>query len=223
MLRLLPAVAGPVLWGRLAGAFVLSEGVPEPVEPARASKEAAMPSPPARSESAPVASAASAKPVGIDLAPAIKRLALAADPALPAAIAEAEAIRAKAPEHAGVLAELAKLYLRSGRIPEGIATASEALSSALASGATATAVACYSAFVAHRKSLVLKPAELEQLARGLLEQSKFTAAAVNKAGQLQHAARIYEFVIQFAPGSTLAEYCQGPLATIKNKLKKSSS
>ncbi len=264
LVYVLPAVAGPVLWGRLAGAFVHSEGVPEPVEPARARKEAAVPSPPPRRaskeaavqspppspESAPVASAAPAEPAGIDLAQAIKRLAiLTADPALPAAIVEAEAIRAKAPGDAGVLAELAKLYLRCGRTPEAIATASEALSSALTRGATATAVACYSAFVAHRKSLGLKPAELEQLARGLLEQSKFadaascfaacaksggepirvqkgliaTAEAANKAGQLQHAARIYEFVIQFAPGSTLAEYCQGPLATIKNKLKKSSA
>jgi len=245
----LPAVAGPVLWARLAGAFVLSEGVPEPVEPARASKKAALPSPPPNSESAPAASAAASEPPGMDFAQAIKRLALTADPALPAAIAEAEAIRAKAPGHAEVLAELAKLYLRSGRTPEAIATASDALSSALSGGATSIAVACYSAFAAHRRSLVLKPTEFEQLAHGLLEQSKFadavscfaasgksggelirvqkgliaTAEAANKAGQLQHAVRIYEFVIQSAPGSTLAEYCQGALATIKNKLKKSST
>ncbi len=249
LVYVLPAVAGPVLWGRLAGGFVLSEGVPEPVEPARASKEAALPSPPPSSESASGASAAASEPSGIEFAQAIKRLALTADPALPAAIAEAEAIRAKAPGHAEVLAELAKLYLRSGRIPEAIATASDALSSALSGGATVIAVSCYSAFAAYRRSLVLKSAELEQLARGLLERSKFadaascfaaiaesggepirfqkgliaTAEAANKAGQLQHAARIYEFVIQSAPGSTLAEYCQGPLATIKNKLKRSSA
>lgn len=247
LVYVLPAVAGPVLWGRLAGAFVLSEAVPEPVEPARARKETALPSAPQGPESAPAASAA--EPAGIDFAQTIKRLALTADPTLPVAIAEAEAIRAKAPGHAEVLAELAKLYLRGGRTPEAIATASDALSSALSGGATTIAIGCYTAFAAHRRSLVLKPAELEQLARGLLEQSKFadaaacfaafaksggepirvqkgliaTAEAANKAGHLQHAARIYEFVIQSAPGSTLAEYCQGPLATIKNKLKKSSA
>src|SRR5712692_4432261 len=97
---------------------------------------------------------------GMDIiAIAVKKLVLTEDAAVPAAIAEAETLRARTPDHAGLLAELAKLYLRAQRIPEAIATASEAISRALAAGEMPLAIACHEAFHAHRKSLTVKGPE----------------------------------------------------------------
>jgi len=188
-----------------------------------------------------------AKPAAMDLARAIKQLAATGEDDVPAAIAEAESLRLKAPRHAGLLAELAKLYLRAGRSAEAITTASQAMSQALSTGAAPVAVACYSAFSAHRKALVLQAPELEQLGRALVGGQKFAdaawclstcaklggehirvqkgmialAEAAAKAGQLPIAARIYEYVIQNGPGTANAEYCQAALGRIQTRLKKS--
>jgi len=183
------------------------------------------------------------------IAMAVKKLVLTEDAAVPAAIAEAETLRARTPDHAGLLAELAKLYLRAQRIPEAIATASEAISRALAAGEMPLAIACHEAFHAHRKSLTVKAPELEQLGRGLLEQKKFGEAAwcfassgrtggdavrvqkgliasaegLNKIGQLVEAKRIYQFVVNFTPGSPNAQYCHDALARINSRLKKAGA
>jgi hypothetical protein len=237
-------VGSAVLVGRLTGAFVLSEtGAPEesaaPVAP-----------PPKPARSVPVPSPAAPHLAGMDIiAIAVKKLVLTEDAAVPAAIAEAETLRARTPDHAGLLAELAKLYLRAQRIPEAIATASEAISRALAAGEMPLAISCHEAFHAHRKSLTVKGPELEQLGRGLLEQKKFGEAAwcfassgrtggdavrvqkgliasaegLNKIGQLIEAKRIYQFVVNFTPGSPNAQYCQDALARINSRLKKAGA
>jgi hypothetical protein len=238
------AVGSAVLVGRLSGAFVLSEAEAPEVPAATA---APLPKP---TRSAPVPSPAAPQPAGTDsIAIAVKRLVLTEDAAVPAAIAEAEALRLKAPDHPGLLAELAKLYLRAQRNPEAIATASEAITRALAAGEVPLAVDCYEAFHDHRKSLTIKGAELEQLGRGLLEQKKFGEAAwcfassgriggdavrvqkgliasaegLNKIGQLVEAKRIYQFVVNFTPGSPNAQYCQDALARINSRLKKAGA
>lgn len=236
-------VGGAVLAGRLAGVFVLSD--------AEAPEESAATEPPPRSpHPVSISSPAPPRPAANDnIAIAVKRLVLTEEAGVPAAIAEAEALRAKAPDHAGLLVELAKLYLRAKRNPEAIATATEAISRALANGETALAVACHEAFHAHRKSLTVKAAELEQLGRGLLEHKKFGDAAwcfassgrtggdpirvqkgliasaegLNKKGQLVEAARIYQYVVNIAPGSPNAQYCQDALARINSRLKRAGA
>ena len=237
-------VGSAVLVGRLTGAFVLSE--------TEAPEESAAPvaPPPKPARSVPVPSPAVPHLAGMDIiAMAVKKLVLTEDAAVPAAIAEAETLRARTPDHAGLLAELAKLYLRAQRIPEAIATASEAISRALAAGEMPLAIACHEAFHAHRKSLTVKGPELEQLGRGLLEQKKFGEAAwcfassgrtggdavrvqkgliasaegLNKIGQLVEAKRIYQFVVNFTPGSPNAQYCQDALARINSRLKKAGA
>src|SRR5262249_40973603 len=123
------------------------------------------------------------------------------------------------------------------------------LSRALSSGASGVALSCYAAFQAHRKNIKLKAVEFEELGRGLLEQKKFpdaawcfavsvrvggepirvqkgiiaTADAANKAGQLQEAARLYQYVLQHAPAAAHAEYCQLMLTAIQAKQKKASN
>lgn len=239
----MPAIGGTILMGRLAGAFVSDEPAPESEEAAPASPEPQVSHPPL-----PVKVPA-AQPASLNLAQIVKQLAATEDSALPSAIAEAEALRAKNPSHAALLAELSKLYLRAGRGPEAIDTASEALSHALSSGASGVALSCYAAFQAHRKALKLKPAELEELGRGLLEQKKFADAAwcfaasakfggeplrvqkgiiasadgANKAGQFKEAARLYQFVLQSAPAPAHAEYCQLMLSAVQAKQRKASN
>jgi len=165
------------------------------------------------------------------------------------AIAQTEALRATNPSHAGLLAELSKLYLRAGRVPEAVDTASEALSRALSSGASRVALTCYLAFQAHRKSLKLKAVEFEELGRILLEPRRFADAAwcfaasakfggepiriqkgiiavadaANKAGHLQEAARFYQYVLQNSPAEAHGEYCQRMLSVIQAKQKKASN
>ncbi len=238
------AVGSGVLVGRLSGAFVLSETeAPE--------ESAATPAPlPKPARSVPAPSPAARQPASMDpIAMAVKRWVLTEEGAVPAAIGEAEALRLKSPDHPGLLAELAKLYLRAQRNPEAIATASEAISRAVAGGETPLAVDCYEAIHDHRKSLTIKGAELEQLGRGLLEQKKFGEAAwcfassgrtggdavrvqkgliasaegLNKIGQLVEAKRIYQFVVNFTPGSPNAQYCQDALARINSRLKKAGA
>jgi hypothetical protein len=238
----MPAIGGTVLLGRLAGAFVSSDQDPQSEEAIDAPPESDVPQPATVKPAAP-------QPASVTLAQVIKQLAATEDAALPSAIAEAEALRTKNPAHAGLLGELSKLYLRAGRVPEAVDTASEALSRALSSGASGAALTCYVAFQTHRKNLKLKAVEFEELGRALLEQKKFgdaawcfaatakvggepirvqkgiiaTADAANKAGQLQEAARLYQYVLQNAPAAPHAEYCQRMLSAIQAKQKKAAT
>jgi len=239
----MPAIGGTILMGRLAGAFVSGEPAPESEEAPTASPETNVPQP------MPALKAPTAQPISPNLAQIIKQLAATEDSALPSAIAQTEALRATNPSHAGLLAELSKLYLRAGRVPEAVDTASEALSRALSSGASGVALTCYLAFQAHRKSLKLKAVEFEELGRILLEPRRFADAAwsfavsakfggqpiriqkgiiavadaANKAGQLQEAARLYQYVLQNSPAPAHGEYCQHMLSAIQARLKRASN
>jgi hypothetical protein len=248
---LLPMVGATVLTGKLAGIFASrdkasvpnpSDSQPDPSVEDTPHLSSAVQSSPQESPFQPPATATAVQP----LASSIKRLSAVGDNEITLAIAEAEALRAQAPGHAGLLAELAKLYQRSGRTAEATTTASEAISRALSTGATVLAVNCYDAFATQRKSMVLSAPELEQLGRALLVAQKFSDAAwsfstlaksggeplrvqkgmiaageaATKAGQLAIAARVYEYVINYAPGSTNAEYCQEALERVQARLKR---
>jgi hypothetical protein len=133
-------------------------------------------------------------------------------------------------------------------LDEAVATAGQAITRAVASGATPVAVASYAAFTKQRASLTLKAEELDQLAWALLEQSKFAdavwcfaasgkaggqaakvqkglvaaAEGYSKAGSYAEAVRVCEFVIKQAPGTPNAKHCEGLLATARARLSKPS-
>jgi hypothetical protein len=50
-----------------------------------------------------------------------------------------------------------------------------------------------------------------------------SAEGLNKIGQLVEAKRIYQFVVNFTPGSPNAQYCQDALARINSRLKKAGA
>jgi hypothetical protein len=164
---------------------------------------------------------------------------------LPRAIAEAEALKARAPGNRLVLSELTGLYLLANRIPDGVSCGAETLSRALSVGDGSLAAEVFAQLSEHKKALNLQPNHWDALARALLTKSNFADAAwcfvasgskgtdrirwlkglvsvadaAAKAGKVGVATNVYQHVIKIAPQTPSAEYCRTALERIKPRLK----
>jgi hypothetical protein len=254
---LAPAIASPVLLGRLAGAFVLADDVEmlqtsgpsalrDPVlEPRMAQATHAVAQPP-RAASEPRPGNA---PDALDTLKDVKNLAKRAETDLAGAITEAEALRQRQPRHLGLLAELAKLYRRAGRTEEALPLASDAIAQALLQGATPIAVDLFSTFDAERRSLKLSAKSFDQLAKVLFSQKRFddaawcfaagtalggdpvqaqkglasVADAASRAGQIDSAVHIYDYLLRTYPESSFAQFWRDAAVPLKARQGKSAS
>jgi hypothetical protein len=155
-------------------------------------------------------------------------------------------LRVKEPRHPPLLHELAALLLKARRAPEAATVATEAISAALASGATPVALTTFSELKEHRKALKLTADELDQLARALLAAAHFGEAAwcfvasgpagadtirwhkgmvsvadgAAKAGNAEVAIRIYQHMAKAADGSPIADYCRQSLDRLQARTRR---
>ena len=225
----------PVFTCRLAGAFVS-----HPAAGAAPAVAAQVTAP------APVDSVASAPTNGAeDVQHALTKLTERAASDLPGAIAEAEALKARAPGNPLVLSQLTQLYVLASRIPDGLSCGAETLSRALSEGNGGLAAQVFAQLSEHKKALQLQPNDWDELARALLTKLNFADAAwcfvkagsvgadrirwlkglvsvadaAAKAGQVAVANTVYQHVIKTAPETPSAEYCRAALERLKPRLK----
>jgi len=225
----------PVFTCRLVGALVSDPATG--AAPAVAAE--VTPSPPSDSVAAAPTNGAE------DVQHALAKLKQRAASDLPRAIAEAEALKARAPGNRLVLSELTGLYLLANRIPDGVSCGAETLSRALSVGDGSLAAEVFAQLSEHKKALNLQPNHWDALARALLTKSNFADAAwcfvasgskgtdrirwlkglvsvadaAAKAGKVGVATNVYQHVIKIAPQTPSAEYCRTALERIKPRLK----
>ena len=229
----------PVFTCRLAGAFVS-----DPATGAAPAVTAEV------TASGPADSVSPAPTNGAeDVQHALTQLAERAASDLQGAIAEAEALKARAPGNPLVLTELTRLYVLANRIPDGLACGAETLSRALAGGDGGLAVEVFAQLSEHKKALKLQPNDWDGLARALLTKLNFADAAwcfvksgsvgadrsrwlkglvsvadaAAKAGQVAVASTVYQHVIKTAPETPSAEYCRAAVERLKPRLREKPS
>jgi len=229
----------PVFTCRLAGAFVS-----DPATGAAPAVEAKVTAP------APADSVASAPTNGVeDVHQTLAKLKERAASDLPGAIAEAEALKARAPGNPLVLSQLTRFYVLANRIPDGLSCGTETLSRALAGGDGGLAAEVFAHLGEHKKALKLQPNDWDGLARALLTKLNFADAAwcfvksgsvgadrsrwlkglvsvadaAAKAGQVAVASTVYQHVIKTAPETPSAEYCRAAVERLKPRLREKPS
>jgi hypothetical protein len=230
------------LMGRLCGFFAFGDEAPAPVtaiapepdaptpvepEPAAASAEPSDPRPPLLDAETPVAAAR-----------------LQAETDRDGALQALEALRQAHAPHPLVLHALA-LLLRAAARPDAIAVAAEAIRLALLRGNTLLATELFTAFWKDAKKLGLQVRDIDAIGAAFVKSGDLGQAAaafglalnvdcgdrqavkglmkiadhrLHREGRPKDAARIYTFLLQYAPGSPFAEDMKRGLAEAEGRL-----
>lgn len=181
-----PALAAPVLLGRLCGAFVFGEepaagipaasGGPAPISPVPLSSPSSRSVTPVQvPRPTPIETAVQAAR-RIDVKQALDAVRVKAGSDVPAALKEAQILREAYPANPMVAAELARLCHQAGA-PEGLAAASGAVKVALSAGTAPLAIELFKLYADQRDALELDAATLEQLGRQLTTRKELEDAA----------------------------------------------
>jgi hypothetical protein len=197
-----PILAGPILLGRMCGAFVFGEepmGAPPgaaalpPVRPFQPGvsrtpiANVAVGTPQARPEglAAPLsrtpppepASAATAAARRMDVNQALDALTVKAGTDLPGAVREAQILRDAHPANPRVAVALARLFQQNGQKSEAIAAAAHAIRTALTAGTAPLAIEMWGAVSESRAELELDAITLEALGKQLVTRKNLKDAA----------------------------------------------
>lgn len=196
-LPLLPAATAPILLGRLAGAFVSAEMLPEPMVSSRSAPRlpvdgdvpagsrtiAALAGIPRGQVSAmkldcptsvqPMRGGAQGVPLGV----AIARAHQQADTDVAGALEELESLRSTNPRNAAIVAEIARVLKKAERHDEAREAAGNAIRLALSCGAGPIAHDVFKSFAHEAAQLNLEPAVYEQLGRILTARREYDGAA----------------------------------------------
>jgi hypothetical protein len=199
-----PILAGPILLGRMCGAFVFGEApmgspVPAPaavLPPLRAAQPsvsrtpvasvavgAPQPRPPglappvSRTPPPEPASAATAAARRMDVNQALDVLMVKAGADPPAAVKEAQILRDAYPANPRVAVALARLLQQTGQKTESIAAAAHAIRTALTAGTAPLAIEMWGVISESRGELELDPIILEALGKQLVTRKNLKDAA----------------------------------------------
>lgn len=179
-----PALAAPVLLGRLCGAFVFGEelmpdtatAVPVVVPPSPGSVSRPMAVRPSAPVPSPVDAAVQAAR-RIDVKQALDGVRLKAGTDLPAALKEVQTLRDAYPANPQVAVELANLLRQSGQQAQSVAAAAVAIKVALSAGTAPVAIEMWKLYSEARETLDLDAATLETLGRQLITRKELDDAA----------------------------------------------
>ncbi len=237
-----PAVAAPIILGRLAGAFVAADGADSPffkqeklVEVGPATTTAPMAVIPPRRD---------LHNNSLEVAKTVQQLGRRADLDPEGALREAETLRQSHPNHPALLALLCKFYQKAERNEDLVKTATHAIQQGFKSGATPIALEVFATVGGARKQLDLGAAGFGDLGRALLNGQLFddalwafragevlgadsvqtqkaiiaVADAATKAGDLKRAVQYYEYFLRTYANSSFRDYCENALATLKRRV-----
>jgi hypothetical protein len=228
------------LMGRLCGFFAFGDEAPAPVErTTHVGVEAASEAPP------PVAPEASdPRPPLVDAEPQVAAARLLGETDRDGGITALEALRRAHAPHPQVLHALA-LLLRAAARPDAIGVAAEAIRLALQRGHATLATELFTVFWKEAKKLGLKVTEVDAIGAALFKSGDLGQAAaafglalsldcgdrqavkglmkiadqrLHREGRPKDAARIYTFLLQYAPGSPMAEDMKRGLAEAEGRL-----
>ena len=195
-----PILAGPILLGRMCGAFVFGEepmGTPAAVLPAVRPAQPgvsrtpiaslavgtpqvrpeAMAPPVSRTPPPEPASAATAAARRMDVNQALDALTVKAGADLPTAVKEAQILRDAHPANPRVAVALARLLQQTGQKSESIAAAAHAIRTALTAGTAPLAIEMWGAVSESRGELELDAIILEALGKQLVTRKNLKDAA----------------------------------------------
>jgi len=232
-----PGFAAPILLGRLCGAFVYAESV----LPSESVSQPAEPPPVAPALN--LGAALGAVPITrrADIKQAIVEIRARASSDIGAAVADAQALCEAYPTNPQVAAEVARLLLKAGRMPDAVAAAAAAIRISVNGGSAPVAADLINSFLAHRDEFDLDPTILEALGRHLMTRSDFNGSlwcfrAMRKrggdpmktqkallslaengarAGNAGAALKIYDYIILHYPDSTLRDYVENARSTLQ--------
>jgi hypothetical protein len=224
------------LLGRLCGFFAFGNEAPAPiteVAPGESHEEAPPPSEPS-----------DPRPPLLDAETPVAAARLQAETDRDGAIAALEALREAHAPHPIVLHALA-LLLRSAARPEALVVAQEGIRLALVRGSTVLATGLFTAFWKEAKKLGLQVRDIDAIGAAFFKTGDLGQAAaafglalnvdcgdrqavkglmkiadqrLHREGRPKDAARIYTFLLQYAPGSPFAEDMKRGLAEAEGRL-----
>jgi hypothetical protein len=232
------------LLGRLCGFFAFGDESAEPTQRLAPEAGGGVPDPPASPEAGDEPQ--DARPPLLDAETAVAAVRKQAETDRDGALAALAALCEAHPPHPLVLHAQA-LLLRAASRPEALAVAGEAIRLALKRGIPALATELFAAFWKEARRLDLKPAEIDAIGGAFQKSGDLGQAAaafglalngdrsdrqamkglmkiadqrLYREGRPKDAARIYTFLLQYAPDSPFAEDIKRELTEAEARLKR---